>query len=47
MTVSTADSEFLVVAPLAVGSTLVPHVLSVKQDLSIDQSEHWMTGTSQ
>ena len=47
MTVSTADSEFLVVAPLAVGPTLVPHVLSVKQDLSIDQSEQWITGNSQ
>ena len=39
MTVSTADSEFLVVAPLTVGPTLVTHVLSVKQDLDIDPSE--------
>merc|ERR1719350_2370874 len=34
MTVSTAHSEFLVVAPLAVGPTLVTHVLSVKKDLT-------------
>ena len=36
MTVSTADSELLVVAPLAVRPPLVPHVLSVEQDLRID-----------